>query len=137
MSNCQGVPCLNSTSWWPRRLRKRAALIEEIEKSFAARPAVEWVEALLAMGVPAAPIYNYAEALVSEQAQAREMVLNIEHPVEGTIKSLGFPIKLSGTPQKVRYPAPLLGEHTDQVLGEFGFNKEAVASLRARGAFSR
>ena len=119
------------------RLRNRAALIEEIEKSFAARPAEEWVEALLAVGVPAAPIYNYAEALASEQAQAREMVLDIEHPVEGTIKSLGFPVKLSDTPQQVRYPAPLLGEHTDQVLAEFGLDKDVVASLRARGAFSR
>ncbi len=119
------------------RLRNRAALIEEIEKSFAARPAEEWVEALLAVGVPAAPIYNYAEALASEQAQAREMVLDIEHPVEGAIKSLGFPVKLSDTPQQVRYPAPLLGEHTDQVLAEFGLDKDVVASLRARGAFSR
>jgi len=119
------------------RLRNRVALIEEIEKSFAARPAEEWVEALLAVGVPAAPIYDYAEALVSEQAQAREMVLEIEHPVEGTVKSLGFPVKLSGTPQQVRYPAPLLGEHTDQVLGEFGLDKDKVESLRARGAFSR
>lgn len=119
------------------RLRNRVVLIEEIEKSFAARPAEEWVEALLAVGVPAAPIYDYAEALVSEQAQAREMVLEIEHPVEGTVKSLGFPVKLSGTPQQVRYPAPLLGEHTDQVLGEFGLDKDKVESLRARGAFSR
>jgi len=119
------------------RMRHRAALIAELEQSFAARTAEEWVAALLAAGVPAAPIYNYAEALVSEQAQAREMVMEIDHPVEGTIKSLGFPVKLSGTPQQVRYPAPLLGQHTEQVLGEFGLGHDAVAALRERGAFSR
>ena len=119
------------------RLRNREPLIEEIEKSFAARPAQHWVDALLAMGVPAAPIYDYAEALVSEQAQAREMVMEIDHPVEGRMKSLGFPVKLSATPQQVRYPAPLLGQHTDEVLAEFGLRPEALAALRERGAFDR
>jgi len=119
------------------RLRNREPLIEEIEKSFATRPAEEWVDALLAVGVPAAPIYDYAEALESEQAQAREMVMEIEHPVEGPMKSLGFPVKLSATPQQVRYPAPLLGEHTDEVLAELGLRPEAVAALRERGAFDR
>ena len=119
------------------RLRNREPLIGEIEKSFAARPAQHWVDALLAVGVPAAPIYDYAEALVSEQAQAREMVMEIDHPVEGPMKSLGFPIKLSATPQQVRYPAPLLGQHTDEVLAEFGLRPEALADLRERGAFDR
>ena len=119
------------------RLRNREPLIEEIEKSFAARPAQHWIDALLAMGVPAAPIYDYAEALVSEQAQAREMVMEIDHPVEGPMKSLGFPVKLSGTPQQVRYPAPLLGQHTDEVLAEFGLRPETLAALRERGAFDR
>ncbi|MDF2462183.1 MAG: CoA transferase [Ramlibacter sp.] len=119
------------------RLRNREPLIEEIEKSFATRPAEEWVDALLAVGVPAAPIYDYAEALESEQAQAREMVMEIEHPVEGPMKSLGFPVKLSATPQQVRYPAPLLGEHTEEVLAELGLRPEAVAALRERGAFDR
>jgi crotonobetainyl-CoA:carnitine CoA-transferase CaiB-like acyl-CoA transferase len=119
------------------RLRNREPLVVEIEKSLAARPAREWVDALLAVGVPAAPIYDYAEALASEQAQAREMVMEIEHPVEGPLPSLGFPVKLSATPQQVRHPAPLLGEHTEQVLAEFGLGSAAVAALRERGAFER
>lgn len=115
------------------RYLNRVAPIEEIEKSFAERPAEERVEALKAVGVPAAPIYNYAGALVSEQAQAREMVLDIEHPVEGMVKSLGFPVKLSRTPQQVRYPAPLLGEHTVQVLNNSGSTRTRWSRC-ARGA---
>ncbi|WP_042885845.1 CaiB/BaiF CoA transferase family protein [Cupriavidus necator] len=117
------------------RIRNRAALIPEIEAEFARKPAAEWVDALLAAGVPAAPIFTYDEALSSEQAVARDMVLEIDHPVEGRVKALGFPVKLSGTPQQVRYPAPLLGQHTDEVLGEFGFDAATVVRLRAQGAF--
>jgi crotonobetainyl-CoA:carnitine CoA-transferase CaiB-like acyl-CoA transferase len=118
------------------RMRNRGALIDELENSFRTRTAEQWVEALLAVGVPAAPIQDYAEALVSEQAQARNMVMEMEHPVEGTIKTLGFPVKLSATPQQVRYAPPLLGQHTDEVLGEFGITKEALEEMRAQGAFT-
>jgi crotonobetainyl-CoA:carnitine CoA-transferase CaiB-like acyl-CoA transferase len=118
------------------RLKNRVALIEEIEAALATRRADEWIAALLAVGVPAAPIHTYAEALASEQAVARQMVMQIEHPAEGTVNALGFPVKLSGTPQQVRYPAPLLGQHTDEVLREFGFSAARIASLRTKGAFA-
>jgi len=117
------------------RIRNRVALIEELEREFARRTATEWVDALLAAGVPAAPIYDYAEALASEQAVARNMVLKIQHPVEGETRALGFPVKLGGTPQQVRHPAPLLGQHTEQVLGEIGMTAEDIAALRSSGAF--
>ena len=117
------------------RIRNRGVLIEELEREFAHRTADEWVDALLAVGVPAGPIYNYAEALASEQAVAREMVLKIQHPVEGETRALGFPVKLSATPQQVRHPAPLLGQHTDEILGEIGLSAEAIDAMRQAGAF--
>lgn len=117
------------------RIRNREALIREIETEFARRPADEWVDALLAAGVPAAPIYNYAEALASEQAVARNMVMEIDHPVEGRVKALGFPVKLSGTPQQVRHAPPLLGQHTEEVLGEIGLSAARIEALRLAGAF--
>jgi crotonobetainyl-CoA:carnitine CoA-transferase CaiB-like acyl-CoA transferase len=117
------------------RIRNRAPLIRELEIEFARRPAAEWVAALLDAGVPAGPINTYEEALASEQAVARNMVLEIEHPIEGRTKVLGFPVKLCGTPQQVRYPAPLLGQHTHQLLAEFGFNEMSIKALRERGAF--
>jgi crotonobetainyl-CoA:carnitine CoA-transferase CaiB-like acyl-CoA transferase len=117
------------------RMRNREALVATIEKTLAARPADDWIGALLAAGVPAAPILTYAEALVSEQSQARDMVLEMEHPVEGTIRQLGFPVKMRGTPQQLRRPPPLLGQHTEEIMREAGCAEDVIERLRAQGAF--
>ncbi|WP_454691720.1 CaiB/BaiF CoA transferase family protein [Achromobacter aloeverae] len=117
------------------RLKNREALIPLIEEALAAAPADAWVERLLAAGVPAAPILDYGEALDTEQARARDMVMEIDHPVEGRVKVLGFPVKLSGTPQQVRRPAPLLGQHTGEVFRELGIPDERLAGWREAGAF--
>jgi crotonobetainyl-CoA:carnitine CoA-transferase CaiB-like acyl-CoA transferase len=117
------------------RMKNREALVAEIEPTLVTRCADDWIAALLAAGVPAAPILTYAEALVSEQAQARNMVLEIEHPVEGPIKQLGFPVKMHGTPQQLRYPPPLLGQHTEEIMREAGCAEDVIERLRAQGAF--
>ena len=93
------------------------------------------MERLLEAGVPAAPILNYEESLVTEQARAREMVIEIDHPIEGRVKALGFPVKLTGTPQQVRFPAPLLGQHTEEVFEELGVQGDQVKRWREAGAF--
>jgi crotonobetainyl-CoA:carnitine CoA-transferase CaiB-like acyl-CoA transferase len=117
------------------RMRNREALVATLESTLALRTADEWIEALLSAGVPAAPILTYAEALVSDQARARNMVMEMDHPVEGTIRQLGFPVKLHGTPQQLRYPPPLLGEHTEEIMREAGCDSSAVTRLREQGAF--
>jgi crotonobetainyl-CoA:carnitine CoA-transferase CaiB-like acyl-CoA transferase len=117
------------------RLANRAALEAMLEPILATRTADEWIEALLAAGVPAAPILTYDEALVSDQAKARNMVMEMEHPVEGTIRQLGFPVKLHGTPQQLRRPPPLLGQHTEEIMREAGCEPAAIERLRAGGAF--
>ncbi|HEX5282363.1 MAG TPA: CoA transferase [Micropepsaceae bacterium] len=118
----------------PGRLEHRLALIDEIEKSFAARTVSEWVEILLRAGIPAGPILNYAEALNSEQTLARNAVMEIDHPVEGRVKSIGFPVKLSETVQLVRRPPPLLGEHNEEILDELGITGELRAQLSNKEA---
>ncbi len=117
------------------RMKNREALVAQIEPTLAARSANDWIAALLAAGVPAAPILTYAEALVSEQAEARDIVLEMEHPVEGTIRQLGFPVKMCGTPQQLRHPPPLLGQHTEEIMREAGCAEVVIERLRARGAF--
>ncbi len=114
------------------RLQHRLALIAEIEKSFAARSVSEWVDILLTAGIPAGPILNYAEALNSEQVRERQAVMEIDHPVEGRVKSIGFPVKLSETVQRVRRPPPLLGEHNEEILDELGISSELRKQLRSR-----
>lgn len=117
------------------RLQNRAPLIALLEAEFARRPADEWVQLLLAAGVPAAPIQNFEEALTCEQSVAREMVVEVEHPVEGRIKMLGFPVKMRGTPQQIRRAAPLLGAHTQEVFAELGLSAQRIAQLQDAGAF--
>jgi crotonobetainyl-CoA:carnitine CoA-transferase CaiB-like acyl-CoA transferase len=109
------------------RVTNAPALIHELQPTFSTRSAEDWVAALLEAGVPAGPIYDYEQALASDHVAARHMVQDIPHPIEGSFKALGFPVKLSGTPQEVRYPPPLLGEHT----------AELIAELEAKGLLKR
>ncbi|HXJ02080.1 MAG TPA: CoA transferase [Micropepsaceae bacterium] len=115
------------------RLLNRVVLIEELEKSLATRSAADWIDILLAAGIPAGPILNYAEALASDHTKAREAVMEFEHPIEGTVKSIGFPVKLSETKQRVRLPPPLLGQHNDEILRELGIDETTRDRLRAEG----
>jgi formyl-CoA transferase len=104
----------------PDRMANRPALAAELESALAARDTAEWVEDLLAAGVPAGPIHDYAQAVDDPHTRAREMVVEMEHPEAGTVYGLGIPVKLSATPGSIRRPPPLLGEHTDEILAELG-----------------
>jgi len=117
------------------RLANRPALIEALEQTFRTRGKDYWVSTLLEAGIPAGPILNYAEAFDSEHARARHMRMDIEHPVEGRVPNIGFPVKLSATPAQVRRPPPLLGQHTQEVLAELGLDGPAREALAAQGAF--
>jgi crotonobetainyl-CoA:carnitine CoA-transferase CaiB-like acyl-CoA transferase len=101
-----------------QRVLNREALIAALRPTLLTRPAQAWIDALQAAGIPAGPIYTYEQALASDQGAAREMLMNVPHPVEGTFKALGFPMKLRGTPQRVRLPPPLLGEHGEEIRQE-------------------
>ena len=117
------------------RIANRDALIATLEQSFAARDAEGWVERLLAAGVPAGRMNSYPEAFDSEHSRHRQMKMEVPHPIEGSVPNIGFAVKLSDTPQRVRRHPPLLGEHTEEVLGEYGLDASDVAALRAEGAF--
>jgi crotonobetainyl-CoA:carnitine CoA-transferase CaiB-like acyl-CoA transferase len=118
------------------RLANRAALEGELERSFRLQPKDHWVATLLAAGIPAGPILTYPEAFEGEHGRARQMRMEIDHPIEGKVPNIGFPVKLSGTPQQVRRHPPLLGEHTAEVLAELGINAEQLAELATHGAFA-
>ena len=119
-----------------KRLAHREALIEELEQTFTQRPAAEWIDRMLAAGIPAGPLLTYPEAFDSAHGRHREMRIEIDHPVEGQVPNIGFPVKLSATPARVRRPPPLLAEHTDEVLDEVGIGAEEREALRAAGAFT-
>jgi formyl-CoA transferase len=102
------------------RLANRAALAHDLEKTFVTRNRDHWVSLLLDAGVPAGPINDYAEVFASDQAKARQMKMTLTHPIEGAVPNIGFPVKLKGTPQRIRRPPPLLGEHNDEIFTELG-----------------
>ena len=118
------------------RLANRIVLIEDLETTFVTRPMEEWVDMLLAVGIPAGPIYNYEQALDNEHARHRNVSMEIDHPIEGRVKSIGFPVKLSGTPQQIRLPPPLLGQHNAELLAELNIPQSEIDDMKNAGAFS-
>jgi crotonobetainyl-CoA:carnitine CoA-transferase CaiB-like acyl-CoA transferase len=107
------------------RLDHLPDLTAELERTLKTAPTNVWVERFLAAGVPAGPLLNYQQVFADPHTKARAMVKEIEHPVEGVVRTLGFPVKLHGTPLVVRRPPPLLGEHTEEVLRELPSAKRA------------
>jgi crotonobetainyl-CoA:carnitine CoA-transferase CaiB-like acyl-CoA transferase len=117
----------------PSRLEHIDELEREIEAVFATRPTAHWVEKLDAAGVPGGPVYTYDQILNDPHIKAREMVVEIEHPVIGRMKSLGLPIKSSGELTAIRRPAPWLGQHSEQVARALGYAERDVAALFEAG----
>jgi crotonobetainyl-CoA:carnitine CoA-transferase CaiB-like acyl-CoA transferase len=107
------------------RMANRPALVREIEAALAARPTAEWVDRMVAAGVPAGPIFTFAEVLSEPHTHARHMVENVDHPAAGRVRMLGFPLKMSETPPRVRRAPPLLGEHSAEILRELGLEGTA------------
>ncbi len=116
------------------RIRNREALAARIEAVMETRPRAHWLELLESHGVPCGPINDYAEVMADPHVRARELVVETDHPTLGRIQALGTPIKLSETPLSPGRPAPRLGQHTDDVLGDAGFGAEEIAALRRAGA---
>jgi crotonobetainyl-CoA:carnitine CoA-transferase CaiB-like acyl-CoA transferase len=114
-----------------QHLDELAALMNE---RLEARTAREWIALLEAEGVPCGPINTIGDMLADPQTRARDMVVGLDHPRAGRTRAIGLPVKLSATPGRVTRPAPLLGEHTREVLAEFGFAAAEIDRLLASGA---
>ncbi len=116
------------------RVANRAALVALLEGIFPERPTAEWLARLQQAGVPAAPIQRVDEVLRDPQVLLRGMVVDLEHPRLGTVKTLGTPVRAAGAPPFRPAPPPALGEHTDAVLGGLlGYPPERLAALRRSG----
>ena len=115
------------------RVKNRLALAERIQEVTRTASREHWLARFEADGIPCGPINTYADTLADEQIVAREMVVETDHPTLGRLRTLGAPVKLSRTPLTTGRPAPVLGQHTREVLGEVGYTDEEVSDLRAAG----
>ena len=116
------------------RVRNRPDLNARLEPHIAKLQTAEAVAALEAAEVPAGPVFDLAQVFSDPQAQHLELYRTVEHPTAGTVGVTGFPWRYSGTPAEVRYPPPMLGQHTDQTLAALGYSEAEIAALHANGA---
>ncbi len=117
----------------PARMKHLAPLIELLSARFRQRTTTEWLARFEAAGVPAGPVLTVGEMLDNPQVRAREMVVEANHSRLGSVKTLGPPVKFSATPPGVRRGAPLLGEHTREILSELGYSDAEIERLAASG----
>jgi crotonobetainyl-CoA:carnitine CoA-transferase CaiB-like acyl-CoA transferase len=116
------------------RVKNCPALIVELEKTLTTQPTTYWVDRLNRFGCPAGPIYDIEQVYQDPHVQAREMEVHVQHPLAGDVGQIGFPVKFSQTPASVRTAAPVLGEHTEEVLREIlALNQDILDELIQAG----
>jgi crotonobetainyl-CoA:carnitine CoA-transferase CaiB-like acyl-CoA transferase len=116
------------------RINNLPELVEELSLYFWQRTTAEWLERLEASGVPAGPVQSIAQMHADPQTQAREMVVEVQHSRLGPVKTMGLPVKFSDTPGSIRRSAPVLGEHTREILREYGYSAAEIDGLIEEGA---
>jgi crotonobetainyl-CoA:carnitine CoA-transferase CaiB-like acyl-CoA transferase len=115
------------------RMRHLPELEAALAPYFRERTSADWLARLENAGVPAGPVFDVSEMHRDPQTLAREMVVEVAHTTLGPVKTIGLPVKFSGTPGAVTSGAPVYGEHTRSVLREHGFSAEDIDRLAATG----
>ncbi|MBU87499.1 MAG: CoA transferase [SAR202 cluster bacterium] len=108
------------------RLINRQQLADDLEKTLSKKSSQEWLKDLEKDGVPAGPIFDISEVWSNDQVKSREMDVTLEHPTAGKIRNIGLATKLSQTPGEIKTAAPLLGQHTKEILIEMGYTAEEI-----------
>lgn len=111
----------------------RTRQFKRLDEVFAQRTRAEWVELFFKHDIPGGPVNTMREAFDDPHVRARELLMHVDHPVEGRIPQLGFPVKFSGTPARITSPPPVLGEHTTQVLSQLGFSQTQIQAMADAG----
>ena len=115
------------------RLRHRDELISLLEEIIEAQSAAHWLELFREAGIPCGPINFVDETLADPHLRARGVIVELEHPAAGLVRSIANPVRLSQTPVSYRLPPPMLGQHNAEVLIELGYEPSEVEELETRG----
>jgi formyl-CoA transferase len=115
------------------RAKDRAAINAEIEARTTRETSDHWIRVLNEAGVPCSPVMHLDQVFADPQVIDQQSVVTVAHPGHGDVSMLGSALHVDGAPLPVRRPAPALGEHTAEVLGELGYSTEAIIRLRERG----
>jgi crotonobetainyl-CoA:carnitine CoA-transferase CaiB-like acyl-CoA transferase len=116
-----------------KRVERREELSEKIQALFVDRTTAEWEERFSSRSVLFAPVNTFSELFTHPQAEAMDLVIDVEHPTAGTQRQLAPAVRLGDTPARVDRPSPLLGQHSEEVLLEFGWSTDEVTHLLERG----
>ena len=114
----------------PLRVKHRDALIPQLEAAFAQKTASEWIASLTQLGVPCGPLNNIQQVFDDPHVKSRGIQVRIPHPRAGSVPALANPARLSQTPPQYERPAPLLGEHTREILSSvLGLSEAEISQL--------
>jgi formyl-CoA transferase len=112
------------------RVAHRNETISHVQSAIAQHAVAYWNNALSGVGVPCAPINSIAQLLDHPHTQASGIIVEYEHQTAGRLKGVGHPVLIDGAVRHAGLPPPMLGQHTDDVLGEMGLSSETISELR-------
>jgi crotonobetainyl-CoA:carnitine CoA-transferase CaiB-like acyl-CoA transferase len=116
------------------RMQHLEALVGLLAPRFRQRSTADWLARFAKVGVPAGPVLDVKQMHQDPQTAARKMLVEVEHPLAGKVKTIGLPVKFSATPGKVARAAPILGEHSRDILAEHGYAAAEIEALAAERA---
>jgi len=116
------------------RMKNLKALVPILGEALKKQPSAHWVSVFEAQGVPVGPVNKTSDMVSDPQVKARDMVIEVEHPRAGRVKAIGHPVKFSETRAEMKRPAPLLGQHTREVLKGLGYDDARIDELAREGA---
>lgn len=115
------------------RVENFAKTVELVQAAMGTRTVASWLDALRAAGVPCSPIHTLDQALDHPQVEARQLIVESDHPVLGKVRNMGLPVRFRGAGREARSAPPLLGQHTDEILLQAGYAPEAIRQFKAAG----
>jgi crotonobetainyl-CoA:carnitine CoA-transferase CaiB-like acyl-CoA transferase len=116
-----------------QRAERHWEIVKILQETFHTQPRNHWLERLDANNIPNGPINSVEEVFDDPQVKHIGIPKQIDHPKMGKSNLIGSPINLTDTPAQFFRPAPLLGEHTDEILERLGYDGDAIKELRASG----